>query len=129
MDALNIEEKSGQPWASQIPGKMHACGHDGHTSTILALAKYLSETKNFDGVATLVFQPAEEGGRGAFQMLEEGVLGRVPFDEIYGFHNWPHLPRGVFAIRSGPMLAAVDEFEIRLQGHGGHAAMPHNYGM
>ena len=126
MDALNIEEASGQPWASQIAGKMHACGHDGHTSTILALARYLSQTRNFDGVATLIFQPGEEGGLGARRMLADGLLEQYPFDEIYGFHNWPFLPRGVFALRSGPMLAAVDEFQIKLEGQGGHAAMPHN---
>jgi len=125
IDALDILEQSGQPWASQTPGKMHGCGHDGHTATLLALARYLNETRNFDGTVRLIFQPAEEGGRGAFRMLEEGLLDRFPFDEIYGWHNWPFLPRGVFAIREGAMLAACDEFEIRLSGKGGHAAMPH----
>jgi amidohydrolase len=125
MDALDITEASGQPWTSQNPGKMHGCGHDGHTATLLTLTRYLQQTRNFDGAVRLIFQPAEEGGRGAFRMLEEGLLDRFPFDEIYGFHNWPALPRGAFAIRSGPILAAVDEFEISLRGKGGHAAMPH----
>jgi hippurate hydrolase len=104
---------------------MHACDHDGHTATLLTLARYLQQTRNFDGLVRLIFQPAEEGGRGAFLMLEGGLLERFPLDEIYGYHNWPGLARGVFAIRPGPMLAAVDEFEIRLNGNGGHAAMPH----
>ena len=125
IDALDLVEQSGQPWASQNPGKMHGCGHDGHTATLLALAWYLNETRNFDGIVRLVFQPAEEGGRGAFRMLEDGLLERFPFDEIYGYHNWPFLPRGKFAIRSGPMLAAVDNFEIRLTGKGGHGGVPH----
>jgi amidohydrolase len=125
MDALDMTEQSGQEWSSRIPGKMHGCGHDGHTASLLVLARYLNQTRNFDGVVRLIFQPAEEGGRGAFKMLEEGLLERFPFDEIYGYHNWPGLPRGVFAIRSGPMLAAADVFEINLQGKGGHAAMPH----
>ena len=126
MDALDINETSGQPWASRIPGKMHGCGHDGHTATLLALAHYLQQTRNFDGTVQLIFQPAEEGGRGAFRMLEEGLLERFPFDEIYGYHNWPMLPRGTCATRSGPMLAAVDNFTISLAGKGGHAAMPHS---
>jgi amidohydrolase len=125
IDALDISEQSGQPWSSRIPGKMHGCGHDGHTATLLALAHYLQQTRNFDGTVQLIFQPAEEGGRGAFRMLEEGLIERFPFDEIYGYHNWPMLPRGSFGITAGPMLAAVDEFEIRLTGRGGHAAMPH----
>ena len=125
MDALEIPEASGQPWASQTPGKMHGCGHDGHTATLLALAKYLNDTRNFDGTIQLIFQPAEEGGRGANRMLEEGLLERFPFDEIYGYHNFPMLPRGAFAIRTGPMLAAADLFEVTLTGTGGHAAMPH----
>ena len=124
MDALDLVEDSGQPWASQTPGKMHGCGHDGHTATLLLLARYLNETRNFDGIVRLVFQPAEEGGRGAFRMLDEGLLERFPFDEIYGFHNFPLIPKGVFAIRSGPMLAAVDNFEIKLFGQGGHGGMP-----
>jgi amidohydrolase len=124
MDALDISEESGQPWTSQNPGKMHACGHDGHTATLLTLARYLQQTKNFDGTVRLIFQPAEEGGRGAFRMLEENLLDRLPFDEIYAYHNWPFTPRGSFSITSGQMLAAVDEFEIELLGEGGHAAMP-----
>jgi amidohydrolase len=126
MDALDITEQSGQPWASRTPGKMHGCGHDGHTATLLALAHYLQQTRNFDGTVQLIFQPAEEGGRGAFRMLEEGLLERFPFDEIYGYHNWPMLPRGTFAICEGPMLAAADIFRIELAGKGGHAAMPHH---
>jgi hippurate hydrolase len=125
MDALDIVEQSGQPWASLTPGKMHGCGHDGHTATLLTLARYLSETRCFDGTVRLIFQPAEEGGRGAFRMLDDGLLERFPFDEIYGYHNWPGLPRGQFAIRAGAMLAAVDFFEIVLSGKGGHAALPH----
>ena len=125
IDALDITEQSGQPWSSRTPGKMHGCGHDGHTATLLALADYLQQTRNFDGIVQLIFQPAEEGGRGAFRMLEEGLLERFPFDEIYGYHNWPMLPRGTFAICEGPMLAAADIFNIELAGKGGHAAMPH----
>jgi amidohydrolase len=125
MDALDLTEQSGQPWASRTPGKMHGCGHDGHTASLLTLAKYLQETRNFNGTVRLIFQPAEEGGRGAFRMLEEGLLERFPFDEIYGYHNWPGLPKGLFAIREGAMLAAVDFFEIALTGKGGHGAMPH----
>jgi amidohydrolase len=125
IDALDINEQSGQPWSSLTPGKMHGCGHDGHTATLLALAHYLQQTRNFDGTVQLIFQPAEEGGRGAFRMLEEGLLERFPFDEIYGYHNWPMLPRGVCAIRPGPMLASADVFTIELSGKGGHAAMPH----
>jgi hippurate hydrolase len=125
IDALDITEQSGQPWSSRTPGKMHGCGHDGHTATLLALAHYLQQTRNFDGIVQLIFQPAEEGGRGAYRMLEEGLLERFPFDEIYGYHNWPMLPRGTFAICEGPMLAAVDMFEIELTGKGGHAGMPH----
>jgi hippurate hydrolase len=104
---------------------MHGCGHDGHTASLLVLAYYLNQTRNFDGTVVLIFQPAEEGGRGAFRMLEDGLLERFPFDEVYGYHNWPFLERGTFAIAPGPMLAAVDIFEIKLQGKGGHAAMPH----
>jgi len=125
MDALDILEKSGQPWASETPGKMHGCGHDGHTATLLTLAYYLSQTRNFDGLVRLIFQPAEEGGRGAFVMLDEGLLERFPFDEIYGYHNFPGAPRGMFGIKPGPMLAAVDNFTITLKGKGGHAGMPH----
>jgi amidohydrolase len=125
MDALDITEQSGQPWSSETPGKMHACGHDGHMATVLALGRYLNETRNFDGIVRLIFQPAEEVGGGASRMLEEGLLERFPFDEIYGYHNWPFAPIGIFAIRPGPMLAAVDNFEVTLRGKGGHAGAPH----
>jgi hippurate hydrolase len=120
-----MPDLSGQPWASETPGKMHGCGHDGHTATLLALARYLSQTRNFDGTVQLIFQPAEEGGRGALRMLADGLLDRFPFDEVYGYHNFPGLPRGVFATRPGPMMAAADIFEITMNGAGGHGAMPH----
>ncbi len=125
MDALDLTEETGLPWASKNPGKMHGCGHDGHTATILALGRYLQQTKRFRGKVRLVFQPAEEGGRGAYRMVDEGLIDRFPFDEIYGFHNWPYLPKGEFSICSGFMLAASDGFELTLSGKGGHAAMPH----
>jgi hippurate hydrolase len=124
MDALDMPEETDVPWKSVMPGKMHGCGHDGHMATVLALGKYLQETKAFDGTVRLVFQPAEEGGRGAVRMLEEGLLQRFPFDEIYGFHNWPYGDLGTFSICAGYMMAACDFFEIRLTGKGGHAALP-----
>jgi hippurate hydrolase len=125
IDALDIPEETGLPWQSIYPGKMHACGHDGHTATVLALAKYLQQTRHFAGTVRLIFQPAEEGGRGAARMLEDGLLERFPFDEIYGFHNMPYAPAGLFTICPGYMMAATDFFEITLAGRGGHAAMPH----
>ena len=125
IDALDIVEAFGQPWSSETPGKMHGCGHDGHTATLLTAARYLQKTRDFDGAVRLVFQPAEEGGRDACTMLQEGLLDRFSFDEIYGYHNWPGFPRGLFAIRPGPILAAADVFEIRLTGKGSHGAMPH----
>jgi hippurate hydrolase len=125
MDALDITEKSGQPWASKNPGKMHACGHDGHTATLLGTAKYLAETRNFDGTVHLIFQPAEEGGRGAHKMIEEGLFRDFPCDYVFGIHNWPGIPLGKAATRVGPLLASVDEFDITITGTGGHAAMPH----
>ncbi len=125
MDALDIAEKSGQPWSSKNPRKMHACGHDGHTATLLGTAKYLAETRNFDGTVHLIFQPAEEGGRGAHKMIEEGLFRDFPCDYVFGVHNWPGLPMGKAATRSGPLLASVDEFSVTVTGTGGHAAMPH----
>lgn len=125
MDALDILEKSGQPHASKTPGKMHACGHDGHTATLLATAKYLSETKNFNGQVHLVFQPAEEGGNGADKMIEEGLFRDYKIDYMFGLHNWPGQPMGKIGMRAGPIMASVDEFNITVKGVGGHAAMPH----
>ncbi len=124
MDALDMPDESGVPWASETPGKMHGCGHDGHMATLLTLGKYLQQTKSFHGKVRLIFQPAEEGGRGAVRMLEEGLLQAFPFDEIYGFHNWPYGPLGEFSICQGYMMAACDFYEIRLTGRGGHAALP-----
>ena len=125
MDALNILEKSGQPHASKTPGKMHACGHDGHTATLLAAAKYLQETKNFNGQVHLVFQPAEEGGNGANKMIEDGLFNDFKIDYMFGVHNWPGQPIGKIGMRAGPLLASVDEFHVTIKGTGGHAAMPH----
>jgi len=125
MDALPITEASGVDYASKTPGMMHACGHDGHTSILLGAAKYLSETRNFDGKVVLIFQPAEEGGAGGKAMCDDGLMERWGIQEVYGLHNMPGLPVGQFAIRPGPLLASADEFEITVTGKGGHAAAPH----
>ena len=125
MDALHVHEKNGFAHASQHQGRMHACGHDGHTTMLLGAARYLAETRNFAGTIHFIFQPAEENEGGARVMVEEGVLARHPVEAIYGMHNWPELPAGQFAIRPGPMMAAFDIFEITVSGRGAHAAMPH----
>jgi len=124
MDALPIEEITGKPYASKVPGKMHACGHDGHTAMLLGAAKYLSETRNFDGTVVVIFQPAEEGGAGAKAMIDDGLMTRWNIGEVYGMHNFPGLPVGEFAIRKGAIMAATDEFRITITGRGGHAAKP-----
>jgi len=125
MDALPMTEATGLPWASATPGRMHACGHDGHTAMLLGAAKYLAETRNFDGAAVVVFQPAEEGGGGGREMVEDGMMDRFGVTEVYGLHNAPGRPVGEFAIRPGPVMAAADHLEIHLEGKGGHAAKPH----
>ena len=126
MDALPIHEATGLDYASKTPGKMHACGHDGHTAMLLGAAKYLSETRNFDGTAVVIFQPAEEGGGGGREMVNDGMMDRFGIQEVYGMHNWPGLPVGSFAIREGALMAAADQFEIVVTGKGGHAAKPHD---
>ncbi len=126
MDALPIHEESGKPWVSEIPGKMHACGHDGHTAMLLGAARYLAETRRFAGTAVFIFQPAEEGGAGGRAMVEDGLMERFGIAEVYGMHNMPGLPLGHFAIRPGALMAATDHFVLDIEGHGGHAAKPHS---
>jgi hippurate hydrolase len=124
MDCLPMHEAGTAPYRSRHDGRMHACGHDGHTTMLLGAARYLAETRNFDGTAFAIFQPAEEGGGGGQVMVREGLFERFPANEVYALHNWPGLEPGKMAVRAGPMMAATDEIQIRLQGKGGHAAMP-----
>ena len=125
MDALPLEEITGLPYASKTPGKMHACGHDGHTSMLLGAARHLCETRNFDGTTVVIFQPAEEGGAGAKAMIDDGLLDRWNIQEVYGMHNYPGIELGTFAVKAGPLMAAADRIRIDIEGVGGHAARPH----
>lgn len=125
MDALPIEEETGLPHRSTVPGRMHACGHDGHTAMLLGAARYLAETRNFAGTVAVIFQPAEEGGGGGREMVKDGMMERFAIERVFGMHNLPGLPVGHFAIRPGPIMAATAEFSVEVQGKGGHAAMPH----
>ncbi|TIM80329.1 MAG: amidohydrolase [Mesorhizobium sp.] len=125
MDALPILEASNKPWSSTIPGKMHACGHDGHTAMLLGAAKHLASTRNFKGTVALIFQPAEEDGMGGQRMVQEGIMDRFGISQVFGLHCAPDLPVGKFSTRYGPLLAALDEFDVVVKGRGGHPSEPH----
>ena len=125
MDALPIAETSGAAWSSTVPGKMHACGHDGHTAMLLGAARYLASHPDFDGTAVFIFQPAEESEGGAAVMIEDGLFDRFPVEAVFGLHNWPGIPVGEMAVMPGPVMAGTCAFEIIVRGHGCHAAMPH----
>ena len=126
MDALPMHESNTFAHASQHPGKMHACGHDGHTAMLLAAAQYLAQHRDFDGTVQLIFQPAEEGGAGARAMIEDGLFEQFPVEAVFGMHNWPGIPPGSMAVSPGPVMASSNEFKITIHGKGGHAAMPSN---